>query len=183
MNDKKDNAREFLEYAAANLGRLRRNLAKNVTFEPAIFDDVFHDSIIKVYENIRRSGKTVEDFERYFFISSKWNYINAHNAFRRRQEQTVREPFARRTEPAEEPEEPSPDPAETLAALEAEIDERFSPCDRRIFISYMALKCRGSVSYAKAAAETGFDEETVRRVVREVGAWVRAGRRKETELF
>lgn len=69
---------EFLEYVAANEKQLKKNLRKNITYNEEIFDDVFQTTIIKVYNHIIK-GNRIDDFEKYFFIASKWEYIAQDN--------------------------------------------------------------------------------------------------------
>lgn len=83
-------AQEFLEYVAKNEKRLKKNLRKNITYDPYIFDDVFQDSIIKVYDSIM-NGTVIEDFEKYFFIASKFSYFNADNKNKRNIKQNDRD--------------------------------------------------------------------------------------------
>lgn len=73
------NAREFLDYIAVNERRLKKNLRKNVTYDDEIFDDVFQTAILKVYNSIVKNDKRVDDFEKYFFIASKFEYILVDN--------------------------------------------------------------------------------------------------------
>lgn len=69
---------DFLEYVAANEKQLKKNLRKNITYNEEIFDDVFQTTIIKVYNHIIK-GNRIDDFEKYFFIASKWEYIAQDN--------------------------------------------------------------------------------------------------------
>lgn len=69
---------DFLEYVAKNEKRLKKNLRKNITYNEEIFDDVFQTTIVKVYNYIMK-GNVIEDFEKYFFIASKWEYIAEDN--------------------------------------------------------------------------------------------------------
>jgi RNA polymerase sigma factor (sigma-70 family) len=78
-----EHGREFLEYVAKNEARLKKNLRKNITYNPDIFDDVYQDTILKVYNRIMK-GEVIKDFEQYFFIASKWTYINEDNKVKKR---------------------------------------------------------------------------------------------------
>lgn len=77
-----EHAREFLEYVSMNEKRLKKNLRKNITYNEDIFDDAFQDTILKVYDSIM-NGTVIEDFEKYFFIASKFSYFNADNKNKR----------------------------------------------------------------------------------------------------
>lgn len=78
-----EHGREFLKYVAENEKQLRKNLRKNVTYNEEIFDDVFQTTIVKVYNHIIK-GNRIDDFEKYFFIASKWEYIAEHNKRRKK---------------------------------------------------------------------------------------------------
>ena len=41
---------QFLNYVGQNIKRLKKNLKKNITYDDGLFDDVFQESIIKIYE-------------------------------------------------------------------------------------------------------------------------------------
>ena len=75
---------QFLNYVGQNIKRLKKNLKKNITYDDGLFDDVFQESIIKIYDSIVKNNKDVGDYEKYFFISSKFNYIIRQNQERKR---------------------------------------------------------------------------------------------------
>lgn len=78
MSSSEEHGMDFLEYVAENEKRLKKNLRKNITYNEDIFDDVFQTTIIKVYNHIIK-GNRIDDFEKYFFIASKWEYIAQDN--------------------------------------------------------------------------------------------------------
>ena len=90
MDRQEKHAHEFLEYVAKNEKRLKKNLRKNITYNEDIFDDVFQDTILKVYDSIM-NGTVIEDFEKYFFIASKFSYFNADNKNKRNIKENDRE--------------------------------------------------------------------------------------------
>ena len=85
-----EHGREFLEYVAKNEAKLKKNLRKNITYNPELFDDVFQDTIIKVHNAIMK-GQRIEDFEKYFFIASKFQYINEDNKDKKRKQNSDNE--------------------------------------------------------------------------------------------
>ena len=87
-----EHGQEFLQFVADNEARLKKNLRKNITYNEDIFDDVFQDSIIKVYNAIEK-GARIKDFEQYFFIASKFCYINQDNKSKNRLKNEDREIF------------------------------------------------------------------------------------------
>lgn len=86
MNEFEEHAKDFLDYAAKNEKRLKKNLKKNVTFDEDIFDDVYYDSLVKVYDYIINKQKKIEDFEQFQFIVAKNHYILTQNKKRKRNE-------------------------------------------------------------------------------------------------
>ena len=75
INAAQKKGKEFLDFVVKNEKRLKKNLMKNITYDENIFDDVFHDTILKVYETIVTKGDecNIKDYEQYFFIASKFN--------------------------------------------------------------------------------------------------------------
>lgn len=78
-----EHAMEFLQFVADNEKRLKKNLRKNITYDENIFDDIFQTTILKVYDRIMK-GEYIKDFEQYFFIASKFCYINEDNKNKKR---------------------------------------------------------------------------------------------------
>lgn len=76
----------FLNYVAANTKRLKNNLRKNITYDPNIFEDVFNETILNVYDYLKRTNRVIKDFEQFFFICSKNKYIQEDNKERARKE-------------------------------------------------------------------------------------------------
>ena len=85
-----EHGREFLEYVANNEAKLKKNLRKNITYNPELFDDVFQDTIIRVHNTIMK-GQGIEDLEKYFFIASKFQYINEDNKDKKRKQNSDNE--------------------------------------------------------------------------------------------
>lgn len=67
---------KFLEYVAKHKEELRYALLKNVKFDKSLVDDVFQNTIIKVYNSIVKNNTPIDNFKSYFFISSKWEYTH-----------------------------------------------------------------------------------------------------------
>jgi DNA-directed RNA polymerase specialized sigma24 family protein len=191
-------AQEFLEYVAKNEKRLKRNLRKNITYDPYIFDDVFQDSILKVYDSIM-NGTVVEDFEKYFFIASKFSYFNADNKNKRNIKQNDRDLLwnishglennrgdisedAKRvideivTEDNEW--EKKEDKNENINKLFKFISEKlnkvFSPAECDIYLIYFRLKSEKSgVSYEKMAKITGRSFSEISQIIQKLKKYVK----------
>lgn len=93
MTENEEKAQKFLEYVSLNIEFLKTNLKKNITNNPEIFDDVFSETIIKIYNSIIKNGTDIEDYKHYFFISSKWTYILRDNQYKKEQSLKVRDYF------------------------------------------------------------------------------------------
>lgn len=84
-----ERAKEFLEYVAKNEKRLKKNLRKNITYNQQYFDDAFGEAVIKVYDSIINRGIVINDYEQYFFIASKFQFIKEDNYYKKLQKVTI----------------------------------------------------------------------------------------------
>lgn len=191
-------AQEFLEYVAKNEKRLKKNLKKNVTYNPLIFDDVFQDTIIKVYDSIM-NGTKIDDFEKYFFIASKFSYFNADNKNKRSLKQNDNELLWRISHGYENNKgdisedakrlldeitvednewEKKEDKNENINKLFKFISERlnkvFSPAECDIYLIYFRLKSEKSgVSYEKMAKITGRSFSEISQIIQKLKKYVK----------
>lgn len=177
-----ERGRDFLDFVAQNRERLRRNLIKNVTYEETIFDDVFNDTIIKVYDTIVDKGIEIDDFEKYFFRASKWNFINTDNKERKLRESRVSLQGCMGLENESESTVTGPD----FTELHAHVMEVFGERKGEIFFDYLSYKVRGRTSYRKYAAlkrlNIGCVEDVVGRIKKHLREkYNKYGLDKETE--
>ena len=156
-----EHGQEFLQYVADNEARLKKNLKKNITYNPDIFDDVFQDTIIKVYDRIMK-GVTIKDFEQYFFIASKFQYINEDNKVKKRLkvEDSEFEPdddrFAEEDNAWKIKEDRNERINELFRFLSKRLNEVFTPAEADIFLIYYRLKSeKAGISYKKMTKITG----------------------------
>ena len=156
-----EHGQEFLQYVARNEARLKKNLKKNITYNPDIFDDVFQDTIIKVYDRIMK-GVTIKDFEQYFFIASKFQYINEDNKVKKRQKVEDREidtdddRFAEEDNGWKIKEDRNEKINELFRFLSKRLNEVFTPAEADIFLIYYRLKSeKAGISYHKMVKITG----------------------------
>lgn len=177
-----EHGQAFLDFVAKNEARLKKNLRKNITYDPDIFDDVFQDSIIKVYNAIE-NGARIKDFEQYFFIASKFCYINADNKMKNRMKNDDREifgeidndeRFAEYDKSWEVKEERNNRINELMKYLSQRLNEVFSPRECDIFLIYYRLKSeKAGVSYKKLARILEIDVKEVTNIIQKVKAFVR----------
>ena len=156
-----EHAKEFLEYVAKNEARLKKNLRKNITYNENIFDDVFQSTIIKVYDRIMK-GTVIKDFEQYFFIASKFEYINEDNKVKKRLKVEDREidtdddRFAEEDNGWQEKENKNERINELFKFLSKRLNEVFTPAEADIFLIYYRLKSeKAGISYHKMTKITG----------------------------
>lgn len=162
---------EFLQFVAKNEKRLKKNLRKNITFNENIFDDVFQSAIIKVYDRIMK-GTVIKDFEQYFFIASKFEYINEDNKIKKRQKVEDREidtdddRFAEEDNAWKIKEERNENINELFRFLSKRLNEVFTPAESDIFLIYYRLKSeKAGISYKKMTKITGRSFSEISQII------------------
>lgn len=193
-------AQEFLEYVAKNEKRLKKNLRKNITYDPYIFDDVFQDSILKVYDSIM-NGTVIEDFEKYFFIASKFSYFNADNKNKKAinnndntilsdvedgKRFTSNKPYvvqdanrvldiiAVEDNEWKEKEEKNENINKLFKFISEKLNKVFSPAECDIYLIYFRLKSEKSgVSYEKMAKITGRSFSEISQIIQKLKKYVK----------
>lgn len=166
-----EHGQEFLQFVADNEARLKKNLKKNITYNPDIFDDVFQDTIIKVYDRIMK-GTIVKDFEQYFFIASKFQYINEDNKVKKRLKVEDREidtdddRFAEEDNGWKIKEERNENINDLFKFLSKRLNEVFSPAEADIFLIYYRLKSeKAGISYKKMTKITGRSFSEISQII------------------
>lgn len=191
-------AQEFLEYVAKNEKRLKKNLRKNITYNEDIFDDVFQDSIIKVYDSIM-NGTVIEDFEKYFFIASKFSYFNADNKNKRNIKQNdndilwkishgyennkgdISEDAKRLIDELvieddewKKKEEKNENINKLFQFISNRLNEVFSPAECDIYLIYFRLKSeKAGVSYQKMAKITNRTFSEISQIIQKLKKFVK----------
>lgn len=177
-----EHGQEFLKFVAENEARLKKNLRKNITYNEDIFDDVFQDSIIKVYNAIEK-GARIKDFEQYFFIASKFCYINQDNKSKNRLKNEDREifcdldqdeRFAEFDRSWEIKEERNNRINELMKYLSSRLNEVFSPREADIFLIYYRLKSeKAGVSYKKLAKILETDVKEITNIIQRIKGYIK----------
>lgn len=177
-----EHGQEFLKFVADNEARLKKNLRKNITYNEDIFDDVFQDSIIKVYNAIEK-GARIKDFEQYFFIASKFCYINQDNKSKNRLKNEDREifcdldqdeRFAEFDRTWEIKEERNNRINELMKYLSSRLNEVFSPREADIFLIYYRLKSeKAGVSYKKLAKILETDVKEITNIIQRIKGFIK----------
>ncbi len=173
MNNE-DKAKDFLNYVAKNEKELKFILAKNVTYDKDIFDDVFNDTIIKVYNSILKNGTDVSDYKNYFFISMKWQYILQQNRHTKYKSSSVRDYFDNNDIIIEEEteEERFEKIVDTIEIIKNEIKEKYGEWYTTVFFEYYTCKATEGCSYQKLAAKLGITVKQIQMIIQEIKKFV-----------
>jgi len=174
-----EHGQEFLQYVARNEARLKKNLRKNITYNPDIFDDVFQSTIIKVYDRIMK-GTVIKDFEQYFFIASKFEYINEDNKVKKRLKVEDREidtdddRFAEDDNVWKIKEERNENINDLFKFLSKRLNEVFTPAEADIFLIYYRLKSeKAGISYHKMVKITGRKFSEISQIIQKIKKFIR----------
>lgn len=165
-----NNGHEFLEFVAKNEGRLKRNLRKNVTYDNDIFDDVFQTAIVKVYDSIVRNDKWIDDFEQYFFISTKFEYILHDNRARKAKAIHDKIDAISTMYDEERDEERDEEIADIVKRLEDYLIKIYGERDADIFLRYYRMKSQDRCSYIDISEMTGLSIKTVTEIIQKIKA-------------
>lgn len=184
-NDNEKHGRDFLEFVANNMERLKKNLRKNITYDEDIFDDVFQNTIIKVYNAIEK-GLVIKDFEQYFFIASKFEYINQDNARKKRLKNDdrdilsdissgiIQDIFYSDDDEWKERELKNDKINELFKFLSERLNEVFTPVETDIFLIYYRLKSeKAGISYKKMASITEKSVGEITQIIQKIKKFIR----------
>lgn len=175
MNESELKGQKFLEYVANNEKRLRKNLKKNITYDEHIFDDIFQDSIIKVYNSIVKNNKDVVDYEQYFFTSSKFNYILKQNSEREKTKNRINidDYFQNNDIEDEQYDYDEGETATKLDLISEIIRVEFGDEYCELYFDYMRLKVQGGMSYTKYSNQTGVPVSKISEIVSKIKHFTR----------
>lgn len=168
MTEAELKGQKFLEYVANNINKLKKNLKKNITFDGELFDDVFQDSIVKVYNSIVKNNKDVKDYEQYFFMSSRYNYIIKQNQERERTKRKVNMNDYMKNNDVEYTPYVDMDVKKVIDDLRTIIEEEFGEEWTNLYFDYMSLKVHGGMSYQKYSDLTGIPVSKVSDIVSKI---------------
>ncbi len=163
---------QFYDYIENNYQQTRYEVLKNVTYDGDLFDDCYNDTVIKVAKAIN-DGREIEDIRYYFFISLKWNYINAQNRKRKEQKRFTSE-YVDGIDVAEYSEERYNRVMELWDFISKRLETEFTPGEVDIYLIYYRLKSTGrSLSYRKLAEITGIPVKEITNIIQRVKKFVR----------
>ena len=185
MEKNEKHGREFLQFVADNMDRLKKNLRKNITYDDDIFEDVFQNTIIKVYNAIEK-GLVIKDFEQYFFIASKFEYINEDNKHKKRLKSddrdmlsdishgVIQDIFYTDDDGWKDREEKNEKINELFKFLSERLNEVFTPVETDIFLIYYRLKSeKAGISYKKLARITEKSVSEITQIIQKLKKFIR----------
>lgn len=174
MGNNEIKAREFLDYVVDNEKELKYILAKNITYDKDIFDDVFSETILKVYNSILKNGTDVSDFKNYFFTSLKWTYVYRDNQNKKHKTQSVRDWFENNdiVEESKDEEERLANTENTLLALKDRITEKFGSWYCTVYFTYYNCKVTEGCSYGKLSVKLGIPTKQISTIIRTVREYI-----------
>lgn len=174
MGNNEIKAREFLDYVVEHEKELKYSLAKNITFDKDIFEDVFSETILKVYNSILKNGTDVSDFKNYFFTSLKWTYVYRDNQNKKHKTQSVRDWVENNDviEESKDEEERFANTENTLQALKNKITEKFGEWYCTVYFTYYNCKVTEGCSYGKLSVKLGIPTKQISTIIRTVREYI-----------
>lgn len=197
MNDLEQHGRDFLDFVAKNEKRLKKNLRKNITYDEDLFEDAYQNTILKVYDKIM-SGTYIDDFENYFFIASKWEFIGQQTKYRRKLQeedsnilfdiahgletngcgltedgQRIISKITEEDDEWKEKEERNNNILTLFSYISKRLNEHFSPAECDIFLIYYRLKSeKKGISYKKMANITGRTFKEISTIIQKIKKFI-----------
>lgn len=163
---------DFYDYIQNNYEQTRYEVLKNITYDEELFDDCYNDTVIKV-ANVIGEGKEIDDIRYYFFISLKWNYINAQNR-KRREQKRFTNGFVDVCDDDGYSEERYNRVMELWDYISERLEREFNPGEVDIYLIYYKLKCTGrSMSYRKLSEITGVPVKEITNIIQRIKKWIR----------
>ena len=171
-----EKAQKFLEYIGDNLPRLKKNLKKNITYNEDIFDDVLQESILKIYNSIIKNGTEITDYERYFYITSKFTYIYRDNKRKHSDEQEVRDLFNNGEfdvcDDENDDEERFNNTLNALDKIKQNLTDEFGEMNTTVYLDYMNLKANNGTSYKVISNKYGLSVSEISRIINEIRVYI-----------
>lgn len=169
-------ARKFLQYIADNMPKLRKALAKNITYNEDLFDDAIQESILKIYNSIIKNGTDIDDYEQYFFIVSKYTYIYCDNKKKKADTLEVRDLFDNGSFDIYEDDENNEERFEgALTAIEKirnHLIDEYGEEKADIYLTYINRKANGRCSYKSMSKEYKMSVREISAIINEIKSHV-----------
>lgn len=167
-----EHLQEFYDFIVKNDKRLRKNLKKNITYDPDIFDDAYNEAIMRVANAILK-GRRIDDFEQYFFITSKFAYIKYDT--KQKKDKKLNTPIDDFDSIDEQYSEERDHKISKLIDITQNILEKnFKPYETDLFMIYYKLKANGNqVSYKRLSEITDIPLKEITQIIKNLKLFVR----------
>lgn len=138
----------FLQWIADNQKELKKAVKKNCTFDAEIFDDVFAEAIINVYNTITKNNSEIANIKNYFFLACKWQYQMRQNQHRKHTEETIRDvlPNLNIIDEIEDETAKENDYNEAITTMREVLTEQFGGEMADVFFVYWQGKMSGEIA-------------------------------------
>lgn len=175
----------FLEWISDNERELKKAVRKNITFDPELFDDVFAEAIINVYNTITANNSEIKNLKNYFFLAFKWQYQMRQNQWRKRRDASVRGIVHNLDvyDEVEDEQAKDTDITEAIKAMREVLTEQFGKRNTEIFFTYWTDKVKASTSYDKIGASYGLTADEVGRILVAMRKYVTEEMKYIKEIF
>lgn len=204
MNQYEKHAQEYLQYVAEHEEVLKKAVRKNITYDERLFDDVFQDTILKIYDYITKKERIIKDFKGFHFICNKNNYILADSKSRKEDKMLARTFFDNLDRPVDKMEtyddikcyanyteeqklfaddydsvQKAEERIEKINLLieftKEELEKQFDDFEVGLFLIYYKLKAdKEKISYKKLAEITGLELKTVTNIISKMKKTIRS---------
>lgn len=172
-----ERGQEFLNFVAKNEKQLKKNLRKNITYNEQYFDDAFGDAVLKVYEAIVNRGILIKDYEQYFFIASKFEYIKNDAYYKKLQKVTVDSDiyFDKNDIEDEVYEEDDHRSGEKLQVIKEILYDEFGITDTDLFLEYIFDKnTKQGTSYKIFSEKKNLPLKQVTETIKKIKKFINA---------
>lgn len=165
---------KFLQWIADNQKELVKAVKKNITYDPDIFDDVFNESILNVYNTIVKNNQEIANIKNYFFLACKWQYQMRQNQHRKHTEAMMREGWQHLSIIDETPDEEAKDAdiTEAIDQMKECLLEQFGEDNTEMFFVYWEGKCRNDMNYQTIAEQYSLTLTAAKRIISEMKQYV-----------
>jgi len=179
---------DFLDWVSNNDNKMKKALKRNGTYD----EDVYQDTILKVYTNIITNQKQINDFEQFFFLSNRQNYINQVNKERNQVKKHNRD-FFHHIETGQELKEEATDVNEYFSYVENveqnkeewydnvdklflfianKVEVNFPAKEAQLYIIYIKLKSEGKITYKQLQQVTGYSMTFISNTIKTINYYV-----------
>ena len=169
-------AQNFMRYIADNEKELKKNLLKNITYDKDIFEDVFNETILKIYNSIVKNGTDIKDYKQYFFMCSKFTYILWDNRNKKHKNRMVYDYFINNDliDERENVDGKVNNMVEVINTLRTELNNVFQQNEVELFFNYFTEKVSNGTSYKKIAQQYEMTTKQLIEIINRIKDYIKS---------